>query len=38
MEENLFDADAAKEKKEEQALKENVYAFAYLTIAIASEK
>jgi hypothetical protein len=37
-EEKLFNADAAKKKKEEQALKENAYAFAYLTIAITSEK
>jgi gag-polypeptide of LTR copia-type len=34
----LFNADAAKKKKEEQALTENAYAFAYLTMAITSEK
>jgi Reverse transcriptase (RNA-dependent DNA polymerase)/Zinc knuckle len=38
VEETVFDTDAAKKKKEEQALKENAYAFAYLTIAITSEK
>jgi hypothetical protein len=38
VEETVFNADAVKKKKEEQALKENVYAFAYLTIVITSEK
>jgi hypothetical protein len=37
-EESIFNANASKEEKEDQASQENAYSFAYLTIAITSEK